>query len=158
MTIEMGKSLPELEEKQRNAILSIKPPFTVTVIGSGNWGTTIAKIVAENCDENPLLFTNTVRMWVFEEVLENGKNLTEVINETHINKKYVISFIVLITFTDRGSNYNYCFNRYLPGIQLPKNLVAIPDLIRAVEGSNILIFNIPHQVCITNWNSMTPYI
>lgn len=97
-----------------------KPPFTVTVIGSGNWGTTVAKVIAENTRENPLLFEPIVRMWVYEEEYE-GENLTTTINTKHINSKY------------------------LPGIILPDNLVAEPDLLEAVKGSNILIFNIPHQ-------------
>ncbi|ODV73087.1 glycerol-3-phosphate dehydrogenase family protein [Cyberlindnera jadinii NRRL Y-1542] len=97
-----------------------KPPFVVSVIGSGNWGTTVAKIIAENTRENPLLFEQKVRMWVYEEEFE-GSNLSDIINTEHVNKKY------------------------LPGIKLPDNLVAVPDLLEAVQYSNILIFNIPHQ-------------
>lgn len=36
-------------------------------------------------------------------------------------------------------------HRYLPGIKLPDNVVAIPDLIEAVERATLLIFVIPHQ-------------
>lgn len=97
-----------------------KPPFTVTVIGSGNWGTTVAKVIAENTRENPLLFEPVVRMWVYEEEYE-GEKLTETINNKHINTKY------------------------LPGIVLPDNLIAEPDLLESVKGANILIFNVPHQ-------------
>lgn len=51
-----------------------------------------------------------------------GRKLTEVINEKHENVKY------------------------LPGIDLGDNVVAEPDLIKAIEGANALIFVIPHQV------------
>ena len=37
------------------------------------------------------------------------------------------------------------FDRYLPGITLPTNVLAIPDLLRAVEGCTLLIFVVPHQ-------------
>jgi len=109
----------------------------VAIVGSGNWGTTIAKVVGENVAENPDLFEQEVRMWVFEEeytIPKNSKHydanselstkpqkLTELINGLHENVKY------------------------LPGVPLPKNIVANPDLVNAVEGATILVFNLPHQ-------------
>ncbi|EFX00025.1 glycerol 3-phosphate dehydrogenase [Grosmannia clavigera kw1407] len=107
----------------------------VTVVGSGNWGSTIAKIVAESTREHPDLFEETVQMWVYEEtvVIPEGaplydaavgsrpQKLTEVINTRHENIKY------------------------LPGIPLPTNVVANPSLLDAVQGSTILVFNLPHQ-------------
>lgn len=95
-------------------------PFKVTVIGSGNWGSTIAKVVAENTVERPRQFRKAVKMWVYEELI-GGEKLTEIINTEHENVKY------------------------LPGIKLPANVVAVPDLIEACADADILIFNIPHQ-------------
>lgn len=74
-------------------------------------------------------------MWVFEEEVTlpefskhydpkigpNPQKLSEVINTYHENVKY------------------------LPGIQLPSNLVANPSVQDAVKDSTILIFNLPHQ-------------
>ncbi|ODQ65609.1 glycerol-3-phosphate dehydrogenase [Nadsonia fulvescens var. elongata DSM 6958] len=94
--------------------------FKVTVVGSGNWGTTTAKIVAENVAIHTNVFDPEVRMWVFEEVLD-GEKLSEIINTRHENIKY------------------------LPGVKLPSNLIAVPDLVSAVEGSQLLVFNVPHQ-------------
>ncbi|KAK9597232.1 glycerol-3-phosphate dehydrogenase [Aspergillus fumigatus] len=109
----------------------------VAVVGSGNWGTAIAKIVAENTASNDSLFERDVEMWVFEEKVEIPKNsrhydpssplcqgpqnLTEIINKTHENVKY------------------------LPGIALPENIHANPSVVDAVKDSTILIFNLPHQ-------------
>ncbi|KAL4863024.1 hypothetical protein BDV12DRAFT_178023 [Aspergillus spectabilis] len=106
----------------------------VAVIGSGNWGSTIGKILAENTCEHGSLFHPQVRMWVFEEDIEvpedsphrskygdKPQKLTQVINETHENVKY------------------------LPGIPLPENLVATPDIVSAVKDASILVFNLPHQ-------------
>lgn len=100
-------------------------------------GCAIAKIVAENAASSPDLFEEKVEMWVFEEDVEipkTSKNydasntgpqkLTEVINKTHENVKY------------------------LPGIQLPVNLHANPSLEDAVKDSTLLIFNLPHQFII----------
>lgn len=104
--------------------LSVLKKHKVTVIGSGNWGSTIAKIVAENTRANPDLFHQEVQMWVYEETVTYGDKqdkLTNVINQHHENIKY------------------------LPNIKLPSNIVANPSLLDAVQGSSILIFNLPHQ-------------
>lgn len=60
-------------------------------------------------------------MWVFEEMVD-GRKLTDIINTEHMNVKY------------------------LPGIALPTNVVAIPDLAAAVRDATILVFVLPHQV------------
>ena len=64
-------------------------------------------------------------MWVYEESVDVGEGhqelLSKVINETHENVKY------------------------LPGIQLPENVVAVPDLATACQDATLLIFVVPHQ-------------
>ncbi|KAI6247078.1 Glycerol-3-phosphate dehydrogenase [NAD(+)] [Erysiphe necator] len=112
----------------------LKKKHKVTVIGSGNWGSTIAKIVAENTIEHPELFEEQVQMWVYEEEItlpqeskytsnneKNPQKLTDIINTYHENVKY------------------------LPGITLPLNVIANSSLIDAAKNSSILIFNLPHQ-------------
>lgn len=108
----------------------------VTIVGSGNWGSTIAKVVAENTAANPDVFEKEVQMWVYEEQVD-GRNLTEIINEKHENVKY------------------------LPGIPLPHHIVANPSIHDAVKDSTILIFNLPHQfikgLCKQITGSIVPY-
>ncbi|KAF7208163.1 glycerol-3-phosphate dehydrogenase [NAD(+)], cytoplasmic [Nothobranchius furzeri] len=94
-------------------------PKKVCVIGSGNWGSAIAKIVGANAARYDK-FDTTVNMWVFEETV-NGRKLSEIINTDHENVKY------------------------LPGHKLPANVVAVPDLAESVKGADILIFVVPHQ-------------
>ena len=60
-------------------------------------------------------------MWCKEETLDDGRKLTEVINEKHENVKY------------------------LPDHKLPDNVIAMPDLVEAVKDADVLIFVIPHQ-------------
>ncbi|KAK3951409.1 NAD-dependent glycerol-3-phosphate dehydrogenase N-terminus-domain-containing protein [Pseudoneurospora amorphoporcata] len=123
----------------------------VTVIGSGNWGTTVAKLVAENCAEHPNTFEKDVQMWVYEEnvtlpkdskhfdasIGEQPQKLTHIINTYHENVKY------------------------LPGIPLPQNIVANPSLVDAVKDSSILIFNLPHEfignICRQIKDHIAPY-
>ncbi|KAL9126677.1 MAG: hypothetical protein Q9217_004306 [Psora testacea] len=125
----------------------------VTVIGSGNWGSAIAKIVAENTKEHPEYFQPDVQMWVYEEeitVPQTSKKydtssaystkphkLTDLINHLHENVKY------------------------LPNVALPTNLHANPSLQDSVKDSSILIFNLPHQfinkLCEEMKGSILPY-
>lgn len=64
-------------------------------------------------------------MWVYEEMVPDvdgtNQKLSSVINTRHENIKY------------------------LPGIRLPTNIVAVPDLGKAAEGATLLIFVLPHQ-------------
>lgn len=91
----------------------------IAIIGSGNWGSTIAKIIGKNVYNNPK-FEKTVNMYVYEEMV-NDRKLTEIINTDHENVKY------------------------LPGHKLTDNVVAVPDVVKAAEGADILIFVLPHQ-------------
>ncbi|MGH0185658.1 UNVERIFIED_CONTAM: hypothetical protein FKN15_018652, partial [Acipenser sinensis] len=84
-----------------------------------NRGSAIAKIVGVNAAALDK-FDKTVRMWVFEEMV-NGRKLTEIINTDHENVKY------------------------LPGHKLPPNVVAVPDVVDAAKDADILVFVIPHQ-------------
>lgn len=116
--------------------LSPEHPFRIAVIGSGNWGTTIAKIVAENANSRPHLFHHHVKMWVFEEKI-NGRNLTEIINTDHENVKY------------------------LPDVKLPRNLVAVPDIVETAKDADLIVFNLPHQflhnICKQLKGNLKPY-
>lgn len=82
-------------------------------------GSAIAKIVGNNCKRLDC-FDDDVTMYVYEEII-NGKKLTEIINTTHENVKY------------------------LPGHKLPENVRAVPDVVEAAKEADILIFVVPHQ-------------
>lgn len=91
----------------------------VCIVGSGNWGSAIAKIIGANAARLDS-FDDRVTMYVYEEMID-GKKLTEIINETHENVKY------------------------LPGHKLPPNVVAVPDVVEAAKDADILVFVVPHQ-------------
>ena len=97
-----------------------KPKDKIAVIGSGNWGTAVGKIVAENALRHSTRFVKEVKMWTFEEMIDDQK-LTSIINMTHENVKY------------------------LPGRTLPKNLVAVPNLEDVVSDATMIIFVLPPQ-------------
>uniref|UniRef100_A0AAF5PK78 Glycerol-3-phosphate dehydrogenase [NAD(+)] n=1 Tax=Wuchereria bancrofti TaxID=6293 RepID=A0AAF5PK78_WUCBA len=52
-----------------------KAPPKITLVGSGNWGSTIALIVGRNAGKHKNDFDPEVRMWVHEEIHENVKYL-----------------------------------------------------------------------------------
>lgn len=94
-------------------------PHKVCIVGSGNWGSAIARIVGKNAQQHDTLQT-TVEMWVYQEEV-NGEKLTDIINKTHVNVKY------------------------LPDATLPENVHAEPDLATAAKDATLLIFVLPHQ-------------
>ncbi|XP_064118452.1 glycerol-3-phosphate dehydrogenase [NAD(+)], cytoplasmic-like isoform X2 [Macrobrachium nipponense] len=102
-----------------NQSTAMSTPKKICIVGSGNWGSAIAKIIGNNVTKFDQ-FDNEVRMYVYEEMID-GKKLTEIINTTHENVKY------------------------LPGKKLPENVVAIPDVLQAAQDADVLVFVIPHQ-------------
>ncbi|XP_003389330.1 PREDICTED: glycerol-3-phosphate dehydrogenase 1-like protein [Amphimedon queenslandica] len=94
-------------------------PKKVAIVGSGNWGSAISKIIGLNA-QGSSNFDTTVNMWVFEEMID-GEKLSEIINTRHENVKY------------------------LPGEKLPENVVAITSVVESVKDADILIFVLPHQ-------------
>lgn len=92
---------------------------TITVIGSGNWGTAISKLIAENIKDKPD-FEDQLNMYTHEEIID-GKKLSHIINTENENIKY------------------------LPKIKLPKNLKSITDLKLCIENSDVIVFVLPHQ-------------
>jgi len=100
--------------------MSEKRKEKIALVGSGNWGSVVAIIAGNNAAKYSDQFDPEVRMWVYEEMVGDRK-LTEIINTEHENVKY------------------------LPGIPLPHNVVADPDLLTSVKGATLLIFVLPHQ-------------
>lgn len=92
---------------------------SICIVGSGNWGSVIAKIVGSNVRGNPN-YEERITMYVYEEMI-GDKKLSEIINTTHENVKY------------------------LPGIKLPDNVVAVTDVVEATRDADVLIFVVPHQ-------------
>ena len=91
----------------------------VCFIGSGAWACAAAKLAAANAKTLDL-FEDAVEMWVYQEEIE-GKKLTEIINKTGENCKY------------------------LPNISIGENVHAEPELLQAVKDANVLVLCCPHE-------------
>jgi glycerol-3-phosphate dehydrogenase (NAD+) len=93
----------------------------------------MAKLVAETVKENPALYEETIRMWVYEEEVtipkdsrhykgnDKPEKLSEIINTHHENVKY------------------------LPNITLPSNVVAVTDLPESCKDSTFHISSLPEH-------------
>ncbi|GAA6063396.1 hypothetical protein JCM10212_002967 [Sporobolomyces blumeae] len=92
----------------------------ICVIGSGSWGTALARLAAQNAADREG-FDEEVRFWVRQREIPGKGLLTDIINETHENA------------------------RYLPEMILPDNLVAVPSLTEVVKGATLIVFCVPHQ-------------
>lgn len=101
----------------------------IAIIGSGSFGSAMSRIVGDNAVK--LGFTeNTVHMYTFEEDIVVGdgiitfpptEKLTKLINVKRENVKY------------------------LPGVSIPPNVIACPDMLTACLDATLLIFVMPFQ-------------
>ncbi|KAK4684775.1 glycerol-3-phosphate dehydrogenase (NAD+), partial [Tremellales sp. Uapishka_1] len=101
----------------------------VVIIGSGNWGSAIARLAGQNVTRHSDVFDSHVPLWVFEEDFQ-GRKLTEIINTDHVNAKY------------------------LPDVKFSENIVAVPDVADAVKDATALVFVMPHQFLGSVLNSL----
>ncbi|KIY48770.1 NAD-dependent glycerol-3-phosphate dehydrogenase [Fistulina hepatica ATCC 64428] len=90
------------------------PLEKVAIIGSGSWGTALARVAAVNVAQQDG-FHPEVLMWV------RDPDECARVNETHENA------------------------RYLPGVDLPSNLVAVSSLADVVRPATLILFCVPHQ-------------
>lgn len=93
----------------------------VLIVGAGSWGCAIARIVGRNVAANPRMYIGAVQLWIADERVASGELLSEAINRTHENPKY------------------------LPGAALPDNVIAEPDLARAAHQATLVLFAVPQQ-------------
>ncbi|ORD93464.1 GPDA1 [Enterospora canceri] len=93
----------------------------VAIIGCGNWGATVANLIANGLDES--VFGDEILMYTHETMVEyknKKRKLSELINHEHVNPKY------------------------LPGIEVNKRIRAVVDFTDLTHIS-IMIVCLPHQ-------------
>ncbi|KAH0480336.1 MAG: uncharacterized protein KVP18_000777 [Porospora cf. gigantea A] len=110
-----------------------KGPLKVSIIGSGNWGTCIARIVAENVQQS-YIFDNDVKIWVHADLTHEGEQLVKVMQRDRENKMY------------------------LPGYKLSDNLICLSDIVETVKDADLLVFVLPHQFVTAVCDSMVGHV
>jgi len=91
------------------------------------------------------MFDKEVQMWVFEEYvkLEDGKWIRPARGaQPPEGKTWVDEGYEPLTEVINRLNENVI---YLPGIKLPKSIVAQPDIKKCVTGATMMVFVIPHN-------------
>ncbi|EDW43171.1 GM26425 [Drosophila sechellia] len=92
----------------------------ICIIGAEGWGSAIAAVVSNNVLEGD--FDSRVHLYVYDEMIRDTA-LSEIINTRHENFKY------------------------LPGIKLPNNLIAMNGSFwEAAQNADILVFSTPPGV------------
>ena len=94
----------------------------IVIVGGGNFGTAISNRIALNLIENSALSTqydSKVTLWIYDEIVDD-KKLSEIINETHENIKY------------------------LPGITLCPSIRVETDINTAINDADVIILVTPH--------------
>ncbi|SOV78001.1 glycerol-3-phosphate dehydrogenase, putative [Plasmodium sp. gorilla clade G3] len=94
-------------------------PLKVSIIGSGNWGTVVSRIIGMNAQKLKI-FHPVVKMYVKEEIVEEER-LSDIINKRKENIKY------------------------MKGMKIPENILAISNLKEVIDDADLLIFVLPHQ-------------
>lgn len=101
----------------------------VAIIGSGSFGSAMARIVGENCQKFGFTEDN-VRMYCFEEDITVGDGIITFPVKEHLTK----------IINQRRENV-----KYLPGHRIPDNVVACPDMLTACLDATLLVFVMPFQ-------------
>lgn len=105
----------------------------VGIIGSGNFGSCIARLIASNLEKRNLHeFDKQVHMWVYDEIVD-GESIIKIINEKHENVKY------------------------LPGYKLG-NVIAIGSVEEVTKACDYLVFVTPHQFLPGILEKMKPHL
>jgi glycerol-3-phosphate dehydrogenase (NAD+) len=104
----------------------------VSVIGSGNFGSCIAREIGNNVKNLKDIFNEEIKMWVLDEQV-NGESLIQIINTKHENVKY------------------------LPGFVIPENVKAIGDITECCD-ADYFIFVVPHQFLASTLKKMVGHV
>lgn len=87
----------------------------VCLLGGGSFGTAVARVVASNLTTHPDTYQPELQLWL------RRQELADQINTTNEN------------------------GQYLPGANIPSNVVANTDLKRVLEGADVIVVGVPHQ-------------
>jgi len=102
-------------------------------VGTTTTHTTTSDLNNNNNNKEQQLYDPEVRLWLYDELIGDRK-LSEIINETHENVKY------------------------LPGIVLTHNLHVTVDMAKTIQDADIVFIVIPHQHIHATLKSMIGHI
>jgi len=128
-------------------------------VGGGSWGNTVAKLVAENTRERKDWITE-VKMQIVDEIILTEEDMYGISSLSQSGNGSVVS----MPAGGFGSKLSDIINKehenvkYLPGMKLPENLVAEPDMQVAVTGADVVIVGVPDQYIVPTCQKMKPFL
>eukprot|EP00408_Alexandrium_pacificum_P060704 CAMPEP_0171174050 /NCGR_PEP_ID=MMETSP0790-20130122/10531_1 /TAXON_ID=2925 /ORGANISM="Alexandrium catenella, Strain OF101" /LENGTH=435 /DNA_ID=CAMNT_0011638919 /DNA_START=116 /DNA_END=1423 /DNA_ORIENTATION=- len=134
-------------------------PWRAAAVGSGSWGNTVAMLVAQNT----LILKDwhsEVLMQIFDEAVLTEQDMYGIRELTTGNK----SGPVTIPQGGFGTKLSTIINRdnenvkYLPGVKLPDNLKAEPDMETAIAGADLVVVGVPDQYIVPTCQKMKPFL
>jgi len=136
-----------------------KAPWRAAAVGSGSWGNTVAMLVAENTAATKEWVTE-VKMQIFDEIILTEKDMYGIQNFGKNSNKSVMT----LPEGGFGTKLSAIINtqhenvKYLPGVKLPTNLHAEPDMEAAIADADLVVVGVPDQYIVPTCRKMKPFL
>lgn len=136
-----------------------KGPWRAAAVGSGSWGNTVAMLVAENTAGRKD-WNSEVRMQIFDEIVLTEQDMYGIRQMQEEGNGTAIT----VPAGSFGTKLSQIINtqhenvKYLPGVKLPENLVAEPDMEAAIADADLVVVGVPDQYIVPTCQKMKPFL
>jgi len=142
-----------------------RPPWKAAAVGSGAWGNTVAMLVAENVAENRN-WVSEVKMQIFDELILSHDDMYGLQEAAVSSNSTALAQYALKASTEGGLgkklssiiNEEHENVKYLPGVKLPTNLKAEPDMQIAITDADLIVVGVPDQFIVPACRKMKPFV
>jgi len=135
-------------------------PWRAAAVGSGSWGNTVAMLVAENTAQTKE-WVSEVKMQIFDEIVLTEQDMYGM---QDLAKGGGNGSVVTLPAGGFGTKLSDIINtqhenvKYLPGVKLPENLKAEPDMEATITGADLVVVGVPDQYIIPTCEKMKPFL
>mmetsp|Transcript_67353 Transcript_67353/g.132853 ORF Transcript_67353/g.132853 Transcript_67353/m.132853 type:complete len:474 (+) Transcript_67353:49-1470(+) len=142
-----------------------RPPWKAAAVGSGAWGNTVAMLVAENVAENKN-WVSDVKMQIFDELILSHADMYGLQEAAMSSNATALARYALRASVEGGLgrelstiiNEEHENVKYLPGVKLPTNLKAEPDMQAAIADADLIVVGVPDQFIVPTCRKMKPFV
>jgi len=133
-----------------------KGPWKAAAVGSGSWGNTVALLMASNV-ASLKDWHNEVRMQIYDELIITEQDMYG-LQQAAKNGSAAISASNLGSKLSEIINTKHINVKYLPNVDLPKNLVAVPEMDDAIDDADVVVLGVPDQFIVPTCKRMKQVI
>lgn len=142
-----------------------RPPWKAAAVGSGAWGNTVAMLVAENVAKHRD-WVSEVKMQIFDELILSHEDMYGLEEAAMSSNATALAQIALKAASEGGLgkklstiiNKEHENVKYLPGVKLPENLKADPDMKTVIQDADLIVIGVPDQFIVPTCKKMKPYV